>query len=118
MALVGGLSGGQEEPGGGKGPCREDASGWSLRSAGESQPAVMGRASQLGSRLEQRCGGGRGSGNFDSASFTQSSRAALTLSFVQSLPFLFPAFWDGLPGGLAVLQPRPWEALGGSEAPD
>lgn len=80
--------------------------------------AVMRRASQLESQLEQRCGGGKGSGNFDSASFTQSSRAALTPSFVQSLPFLFPAFRDGLPGGLAVMQPRPWEAPGGSEAPD
>lgn len=81
----------------------EPLKGWGI------SPAVMGRAPQLGSRLEPRCGGGKGSGNFDSASFTQSSRAALTPSFVQSLPFLFPAFRDGLPGGLAVRPPiRRW----------
>ena len=43
-----------------------------------------------GSQLEQS------SQNFDSASFTQSQRAALTSSFVQPLPFLLPAFHDGL----------------------
>lgn len=56
------------------------------------------------SQLEQRCG---------QRKVLEALILPLSLVLCQPLPFLLPAFQDGLPGGPEVMEICPWEAHGG-----